>query len=263
MALDLDRYFERIGWDGDASATLATLGGLVAAHTRAIPFENLDVLLGRPISLEEDALFDKLVAARRGGYCYEHCTLFAAVLERLGFAVQRHSARVTMFVPKPAAPRTHMLLSVELPEGAFVVDPGFGGLAPRVPVPLDGQVAGEHWLERDAGEYTLKVQTPDRGVVDAWVTPLTPDYPIDFVLANHFTSTHPQSAFTQRLMARAFVDDGKVTIANREVTVTRAGQPPVTTLLPDRVALRELLARDFGFDLDVSTLRLPSVPEWA
>jgi N-hydroxyarylamine O-acetyltransferase len=261
VTLDLDRYFARIGWSDPVPATFATLAGLLRAHMTTIPFENLDVLLGRPISLELDALQAKLVDARRGGYCYEHATLFAAVLERLGFTVRMHGARVTMMTPKQASPRTHMLLSIELPEGAFVVDPGFGGLAPLVPVPLDGTPAGDHHLERDAGEYTLKVVTPDR-VVDAWVTTLTAEYPIDFVLANHFTSTHPLSPFTQRLMMRSFVEDGKVTVMNRDVNRWLGG-PPEPSQLADRAALRDLLAADFGVDLDVATLRVPSIPEWA
>lgn len=261
MSLDLDRYFERIGWTGATPPTLATVRGLLRAHMTSIPFENLDVLLGRPISLELDALQAKLIEARRGGYCYEHATLFGAVLDRLGFAVQRHSARVTMVTPREAAPRTHMLLSVELTEGGFVLDPGFGGLAPQVPVPVDGTPAGDHWLERDAGHSTLKVRTPER-VIDAWVTPLTPDYPIDFVMANHFTSTHPASPFTSRLMMRAFVEGGKVSVMNRDVTRVIDGVVQ-HSVLADRRALHDLLATDFGFELDVDGIRVSSIPEWA
>jgi N-hydroxyarylamine O-acetyltransferase len=261
VTLDLDRYFERIGWSDPVPATFATLAGLLRAHMTTIPFENLDVLLGRPPSLEIDALQAKLIDARRGGYCYEHSTLFGAVLARLGFDVKAHSARVTVMTPKHASPRTHMLLSVELPEGGFVVDPGFGGLAPLVPVPFDGTEAGDHWLERDAGDWILKVRTPDRGVLDAWVTPMTPDFPIDFVMANHFTATHPSSPFTQRVMMRAFTVDGKLTIANRDVTEWVDGVP-TTTQLADRAALHDLLVARFGFDLDVSSLCVPLIPEW-
>jgi N-hydroxyarylamine O-acetyltransferase len=260
VTLDLDRYFERIGWTATPDPTLHTLAGLLHAHMTRIPFENLDVLLSVPIALDEDALQHKLVDARRGGYCYEHATLFAAVLARLGFVVSTHSARVMRNGSIAASPRTHMLLSVELPEGAFVVDPGFGGLGPVVPVPLDGTPAGDHWLERDGGEYTLKVRTPDT-VVDAWVSTLTHELPIDFVMANHFTSTHPLSGFTQRLMLRAFTDDGRVTVMNRDVTHWNGTQPQPSRLA-DRDALRELLVAHFRFDLDVSKLRVPAIPEW-
>ncbi|HWC46331.1 MAG TPA: arylamine N-acetyltransferase, partial [Casimicrobiaceae bacterium] len=88
-AVDVDAYFARIG-DVDAPRRdLATLARLLRAHMHAIPFENLDVLLGRGIDLDLSALQAKLVGARRGGYCFEHATLFAAVLETLGFAIRR------------------------------------------------------------------------------------------------------------------------------------------------------------------------------
>jgi N-hydroxyarylamine O-acetyltransferase len=261
VTLDLERYFARIGWRGERSPTLATLAGLVRRHVEAVPFENLDVLLHRPIGLSLGALVAKLVDARRGGYCYEHATLFAHVLRALGFAVATHSARVIMLRPKAEAPRTHMFLTVALPEGTFVVDPGFGGLAPRAPVPLDGshvEVAGdEHWLERDGTDRMLTARTPDK-IVAAWTTTLEEEFPIDFELANHYTSTHPESAFTQRLLARSYTPEGKLTIANRDVTL--AGR---TWQLANRGELRGLLAKSYGFDLpEVTDLAIPSLPEW-
>ena len=225
--IDLDRYFERIGWTEPVSPTLTTLRGLLHAHMTAIPFENLDVLLHRPPSLALADLQAKLIDRRRGGYCFEQATLFHAVLERLGFTVLRHSARVTVDTPKERAPRTHMLLTVELSEGGFALDPGFGSLAPMVPVPLDGTevtarpgAAKEmtYWLERSIDgrqgeEWTLKVRTPD-AVIDAWVTPMAVDHPIDFVMANHYTATYPQSHFLDKLMLRMFVGGDTVRLLN-------------------------------------------------
>ncbi len=265
MTLDLDRYFARIGWTDPVSPTLATVRELLHHHMTSIPFENLDVLMGKPPSLELDALQDKLVDRKRGGYCYEHATLFHAVLERIGFQVQRHSARVTVETPTHLAPRTHMLLSVELPEGGFVLDPGFGGLAPLVPVPFDGvEVVSRpgaakemtYWLERDAGDWTMKVRTPD-AMIDAWVTPMTPDHPIDFVMANHFTATHPKSHFTSRLMMRMFVGGDTIRILDDELTVDG-----VRRKLADRADLQTALAQHFGIVLDVSQLRVPAVADW-
>ncbi len=91
--LDVDAYLERVGYDGDLKPTAETLRGLHRAHVAAIPFENLDIVLGRGISLEMDAMQDKLIRRDRGGYCYEHNLLFAALLERIGFAVSRLTAR--------------------------------------------------------------------------------------------------------------------------------------------------------------------------
>src|SRR3954451_24890203 len=110
--VDLDAYVQRIRWTGPTTPTYDTLAGLISAHTTHIPFENLDVLLNRPIRLDLDSIQAKLVRANRGGYCYEHATLMAAVLEALGFQLTRHAARVILFGPASEAPRSHMFLSV-------------------------------------------------------------------------------------------------------------------------------------------------------
>ena len=184
----------------------------------AIPFENLDVLLHRPVRLDLEGLQEKLVQARRGGYCFEHATLFAAVLELLGFQPVRHVARPTVLAPRTAAPRTHMLLTVPLAEGVFVVDPGFGALAPRVPVPLvhgaTVSAHGEtHGMVRDGDWWVLRVQAGGK-TVDAWATMLDHDNPTDFEVGNHFTATHPGSPFRNRIMMRALTADGRVTVMN-------------------------------------------------
>ena len=261
--VDLDAYFERIGWRGEARPDHVTLAGLLAAHMSRIPFENLDVLLGRGVCLDLAALSAKLVRDRRGGYCFEHATLFAAVLEQIGFSVVRQSARVLLYLPRHLAPRTHMFLVVDLPEGRFVADPGFGGLAARVPVPLSPgkQVRSPgmlHWMARDADAWVLRAEV-DGAARDCWVATSEAEYPIDFELANHYTATHPASAFRNRLMLRAFSGAAEVRVMNRDVTIVR-GTASQASVLADRAALRALLRDHFGFDLpEVETME---VPEW-
>jgi N-hydroxyarylamine O-acetyltransferase len=262
--VDLGAYLERIGWTGSRAPTFATLAGILRAHVRRIPFEHLDVLLGRNIDLDLGALQDKLVRARRGGYCFEHATLFAAALEALGFAPVRHSARVVLVSPRTEVPRTHMLLTVALVEGTFVLDPGFGGLAPDVPVALDDAVpasGASHWMARDGAYWVLKARTSGK-VVDCWATTLEADNASDFVVANHYTATHPASAFRNRLMLRAFAGDARVSVMNRSVTIADATTSR-TYELADRRALRALLVEHFGFDLpEVETIRVSSIEEW-
>ncbi|MDQ6917203.1 MAG: arylamine N-acetyltransferase [Pseudomonadota bacterium] len=266
-ALDLDAYFERIGWDGTTRVGLDTLSRLVPAHMRSIPFENLDVLLGRPVRLDLESLQAKLVRAHRGGYCFEHATLLAAVLERLGFRPSRHSARVTMASPRSASPRTHMFLTVPLDEGIFVVDAGFGSLAPPFPVPLlDGETThaddATHWMARDEGFWWLRAKSGGE-TIDAWASTLEEDQPIDFELANHYIATHPASAFVNRILMRALIAGGRVTVMNRDVTVWRDGVAQ-DSQLADRAALRALVAEHFGFDLpQIERVRVPSIEEWA
>ncbi|HTR56002.1 MAG TPA: arylamine N-acetyltransferase [Kofleriaceae bacterium] len=256
--MDLGAYFARIAWTGPRAAAGDALAGIYAHHVRAIPFENLDVLLGRPPELELAALEAKLVHARRGGYCYEHATLFAQVLRELGVEPRTHSARVIIVTPRHLAPRTHMFLTL----GELVLDPGFGGQAPLAPVPLDGTPAGDHRIVRVDGGIALEMTGADGGWQRLWWSTLEHDQPIDFEMANHFTATHASSPFVQRLMARTFTRDGKVGVMNRDVTIVRAGETR-THRLADRAELRALIAEHFGFDLPtVAGLRVPSIPEW-
>jgi len=265
-AVDLDAYFERIGWGGSTHTSYETLAGLLGAHMLHIPFENLDVLLGRPVHLELKALQQKLVFAHRGGYCFEHATLFAAVLEQLGFQTMRHTARVIVSLPRHASPRTHMVLTVPLAEGIFIADPGLGVLAPRLPVPLvDGvPVRADkevHWMARDQEQWTLRSRTDDK-VVDCWVSALELDNLVDFEVGNHYTATHPMSPFVNRIMLRALTPSGRVSVMNRDVTLWQGGRPH-SSQLADRAALRRLLNEYFGFDMpEVERLRVPSTPEW-
>ncbi len=119
-AFDLDAYCARIGWTGCTvgpglwTGTSTMLAALMLAHMAAIPFENLDVLLGRGVRVDLDSVFAKLVTARRGGYCFEHGTLFQAALRALGIEAVAHAARVLLVAPKAEAPRTHMFLTVGL-----------------------------------------------------------------------------------------------------------------------------------------------------
>jgi N-hydroxyarylamine O-acetyltransferase len=256
-AVDFDAYFARIGWEQPFGVDFATLAGLLEHHMTRIPFENLDVMLKRQPKLDIPSLQQKLVGEKRGGYCYEHATLFCAVLEQLGFDVAMHSARVTMLRPISEAPRTHMFLTVTLAGAIYVVDPGFGGLAPRVPVSIDGTVAVDHWISRDADRYVLMARTLDKDVT-AWVSTLERDFPIDFEMANYFTATSSLSPFTRGLMMRAFTPDGRVTIRNRTFTHVRGIKEEVRTL-ESGAELRVVTREHFGFDLpELETFELPA-----
>src|SRR4051794_7783475 len=141
-SLDLDRYCRRIGLTEMGRPDLALLQTIIAGHTASIPFENLDVILGRPIRLDIGSIQAKLVDSRRGGYCFEQNTLLRAVLERLGFQVTSLMARVVRGNAADAlTPRTHLFLRVDLPEGAYLADVGFGNLTPTRPLRLDSNEA--------------------------------------------------------------------------------------------------------------------------
>ena len=265
--LDLDAYLERIKYTGSRKPTYDALTGILQAHIASIPFESFDVLLGRPIRLDPEGLQNKMITARRGGYCFEHSTLFRAALEHVGFQPIAHAARVVMLTPRQSAPRTHMFLTVVLDGTTYVLDPGFGGHGPLVPLPLvenlDTREGPDiHRFTRRDGEWLL--ETNIAGVMSPlWISTLEPESPIDFVMGNHFTSTWPESRFVQSLMLRAITPDGRrVSVMNRDVTVAQNGAFEKWQLA-DRAALRALLAREFDIDLpEVERLRVPAVPEW-
>jgi N-hydroxyarylamine O-acetyltransferase len=260
--VDLDAYFRRIGWTRAVTPRYEILAGLLRAHTARIPFENLDVLLGRPIRLDLDGLQAKLIAAGRGGYCFEHATLFGAVLEAIGFQVVRHAARVVIFETIATAPRTHMFLTVEVDGGRFVVDPGFGPFAAPFPIRLvEGESGLSHHLTYEDGFWTLHV-VRDGEAGPAWVSTLEKEKPIDFEVANHYIATHPQSSFTKLTLLSAATPSGRVNIMNRDMTIIGGGALTKREI-GSRGELRALLRDYFGFDLpEVEQMKVPAVPGW-
>jgi N-hydroxyarylamine O-acetyltransferase len=218
--VDLESYLSRVHYAGSRDAVLPVLEELHLAHLRHIPFENLDILLGRPIVLELGALEAKLVHGGRGGYCFEQNTLFAAVLEELGFSVTRLAARVRSGATR-LLPRTHMLLKVDVDGDAVIADVGFGGDGLLGPISLDGepmrQVAWTYRIGRDTDLYVL--QSLRHGVwQDLYAFTLEPHYPIDFEMANHYVSTHPSSRFVQTLTAQRSTPEARYILRNRELS---------------------------------------------
>src|SRR5262245_13785792 len=196
--LDLDADRHRIGYTGPLTPTRETLAGLHLAHATHIPFENLDILLGRPIRLDLEALQAKLVRGRRGGYCFEQNTLFAAALERIGFRVTTLAARVR-FGSTRVLPRTHMLLKVDLDDGPRLADVGFGGEGLLRPIPMEpgresSQFNRSYRIVEEGQALVLQSLRPE-GWFDLYVFTLEPSLPVDYEMSNHFTSTYPESIF--------------------------------------------------------------------
>jgi len=248
--LNLDAYFERIGYAGPREASLETLAALHTAHLGAIPFENVDVLFGRPIRLDLASLQAKLINRRRGGYCFEQNTLFAAVLRRLGFPVTTLEARVRPPGATRTLPRTHMVLRVELPDRAVLADVGFGGDGPLEPVDLDGRVseqAGIAYRTVEEGSVrVLQIRSGD-GWRDLYAFTLDEALPIDFEVANHYTSTFPTSRFVTTLTAQLSLPDERRILRDRTLTVRR-GSAETHREIEDHEVL-PLLREYFGLEL--------------
>jgi len=259
--IDLEAYFRRIGYAGPRGAGPAVLSALAEAHASAIPFENLDVLLGKPILLDLASLEAKLVSDRRGGYCFEQNTLFQAVLLALGFPVTALAARVRVGAPPgPARPRTHMLLAVDLPGGRLLADVGFGGGGPIRPLRL---VAGPETevgmsrfrLRREGPAWVLEGEQGD-GWQDLYAFTEEPQEPVDFEVANWFTSTWPKSPFRTSLVAHRQGLDSRATLRDRELTLRDAGGVRTETIR-DPEHLLEVLRGRFGLAFPAGT-RFPA-----
>ncbi|MHA7650261.1 arylamine N-acetyltransferase family protein [Mycobacterium sp. ML4] len=261
MTLDLSAYFDRIGYRGSAAPTLEVLRALVAAHTRGIPFENLDPFLGVPVDdLSAEALTEKLVHRRRGGYCYEQNGLMGDALEELGFQVRRLGARVVWMRPPPAPtpPQTHTLLAVTFPgcQGPYLVDVGFGGQTPPAPLRLlTGGVQDtthEPYRLEDRGDG-LVLQTQLR---DQWhdlyefTTVTRPQ--IDLRVGSWYVSTHPASHFVTGLMVAAVTDDARMNLAGRTLTIHRA-EGSEKILLESAAAVVDAIVRRFGINVPDSS----------
>ena len=270
-AIDLDAYLRRIGHRGTLAPDLPTLRALATAHAAAIPFENLDPLCGVPVRLEPDALERKLLHEGRGGYCFEQNLLFAAALRAVGFTVRGLIARVLWNQPEDAiTAQTHMLLDVEAAGERCLADVGFGSMTLAGALRLQSGVAQPtalepfRLLERD-GEW--RMQACVRG---AWFTiyrfDLQPHAMIDYAVANHYVSTHPQSHFVGQLIAARTAADRRLTLRNREFTVRRPDAEPERRVLRDTASLREVLEREFLLRLpDSETLqqRLDALPGYS
>ena len=262
-AVDLPAYFTRIGYAGLSEPTLAVLQALVAQHLSRIAFENLDPLLGRPVELDPAALVAKLVRANRGGYCQEHNSLFHDVLADLGFSVVALGGRVlwTREEGQPA-PLTHRLTLVELPEGRFIADVGFGGPCPTAPLRLEPGLEqatphGVYRFSRDGKVFELQLRVDDRWQA-MYRFDLAAQTRADFEVANWYTSTHPRSLFTQNLVVCRIVSETRVNLLNANLSVRQPSERVEHRVLAGAEELGQVLR-------EVMDLALPAAAEtiWA
>lgn len=257
MTLDLGGYFDRIDYRGAAEPNLQVLRDLMTAHTRSIPFENLDPLMGVPVDdLSPQALTDKLVHRRRGGYCYEQNGLMGYVLAEIGFRVRRLAGRVVWMLPPdaPLGAQTHTVLAVTFPgsQGSYLVDVGFGGQTLTSPIRFETgnaqQTTHEPYRLNDRGDG-LVLQALVR---DEW-RPLyvfgTHTVPqVDLAVGSWYVSTHPASIFVTGLTAALTTEDARYNLAGRNLTIHRAdGSEKIR--LDDAAAVLDVLGERFGIDV--------------
>lgn len=254
-ALDLEAYLGRIGYSGRLQPAHAVLEAIHLAHATHIPFENLDILLKRPIRLDLASLQDKLVTGGRGGYCFEQNLLFSAVLQRLGFSVTQLAARV-FYQSRRKLPRTHILLLVDVEGATWLVDVGFGLEGILLPVPFGSgrevrQFAWTYRVVEAGGKWILQSLRNDSWT-DLYSFSLEPCLAVDFEPANHYTATHPESRFVRTLTVQLPTPDVRYMLRNLELVLDR-GNTVTSRVLADDDELLAVLAETFGLRFPAGT----------
>lgn len=226
--LDLDAYLTRVGVVA-REPNRQTLDELHEAHVRTFTFDNIDVLLGQHRGVSLDEIQEKFLGRGRGGYCFEHSTLFAAALERLGYQVRRRLGRVGDPATGAQQGRTHMVVEVALQDGSFFCDPGFGMSLLR-PIPMvdgaeDDYLPGWGYrLQRtDEGDWRLSRMRGGEWEV-AHTTDVLEVKPVDVVMGHHYTSTFPGSHFTTGLMVTKHLPGRHVTVTHEALTIRTPGE---------------------------------------
>jgi len=252
---DQDAWLGRIGYSGPLSPTLETLNRLVFAHSHSIAYETLDIMLGRPPKLDVPTLQHKMIVSKRGGYCFEQNMLFRAGLRSLGYRITSLQGRVVrglaIDAPRPAI---HMLLKVELPEGSYLADVGFGNLAPTCALLLAPQIEQDtpHEVMRFidvGGELTLQAQLKHGWEHIYRVIPY-PRYDGEYEITNWYTATHPDTPYQGNIIvAKPGPNGRRITMYNARVTVRDAEGRAEKRWLATEREFKDVLRGEFGLNI--------------
>ncbi|HCS73967.1 MAG TPA: acetyltransferase [Clostridiales bacterium] len=250
----VEGYLERIGYEGHLDNSYKTLAAIQEAHLKAVPYENLDIRYGIPLSLVIPDLYHKIVIKRRGGYCFELNALFRWLLLELGFPVTNYMAR---FLRDEAGipMRRHQVLKVETEDGAsYICDVGVGGNIPTWPYPLVldevyHQDNGSYRIQKDdfLGWVLEEIRHGQWSQLYSFTEEL--QLPIDFIMPSFWCEYSPDSPFTQRTMVSLRTPEGRVTVADEEFRIYT--EDDVKTFVPKNDEdFRCSLDKYFGIVLD-------------
>ncbi|MFE0172615.1 arylamine N-acetyltransferase [Streptomyces sp. NPDC059002] len=273
-ALDLDAYLAHIGYEGDRSPSYATLRALHRAHVLSVRWENLEAVLRKKRPLDLESVQAKLVGSPRGGTCYEHVTLYAAALERLGFRFSVLQGRVQMGETAKVRPESHAMTLVELDGRRWLSDIGFGA-SPLEPIELtdatdttDGSWAyrlrrqevtpgADGWaLYQPVREGEGQVDNTGDGWMVRHTFTLNPQYPADLRVSNHFGSSSPYSPFSDRLFVQRVHPDRLHLLDNRTLATVRPDVPKPEFRELAAAEVPVVLADVFGIELSTADAEL-------
>ena len=247
--MDVDAYLHRIGYTGTKDLTADTLAGIHRAHFYRVPFENLDISLGRRIEVDGAVNFDKIVRAGRGGFCLELSGLLARVLREMGFSVDVLGARVLAPTGELSVPFSHMTLLVHLDE-PWIVDVGFGGRIAR-PLRLHERASQDadgrrHVVANDGDHWFVTVNEPGNAAM-TYVFTLQPRDFAEFEDVCDWLQTSPDSRFTQGPMVSLATPDGRKTYGGGRFILTN-GEERAERVVPE-AEQQAVLREQFGLTL--------------
>ncbi len=249
---NIDAYLARVGLSAPPQANEQGLRELHQAQFFSIPFENLNIQLGRPINVDPQAIFDKVIGQSRGGYCFELNGLMLTALQTFGFKTRPLLGRVHLNT-HPSG-RTHQVNCVEIEKRLWIMDVGFGGGGPRMPMLLEAGWCQEdpHWgfrlEQREPWGWMLQSREEDQWR-DTYSFDLCHVTPSDIAVGNHYTSTSPNTHFTQSRVVSLPRPGGRISIWNFTLTEIKEGHKSISEIAPGQPYLN-LLADSFGLRLE-------------
>lgn len=250
---EVQAYLERIGYEGPLDSSKAMLSALQENHLHTVPYENLDILEGIPLSLEIEKLLDKIVYRRRGGYCFELNALFGWLLRELGYEVTDYVARFWRDEPNPPPKRRHQVLQVIAEGERYLCDVGVGGIVPRRPIQMKPgleQPQGEelYRLELDAKFGWLLYESVNGSWRKIYSFTEEPQYAKDFIFASFWCEQAPESIFRQSPMIAIRTAEGRNTVSGKEFRIFT--KDIVRTFTPESEAeYKQALQTYFGIQI--------------
>lgn len=253
-SIDLQKYFDRIGFNGQAQPNLETLKQLNYLHTTIIPFENIDPLLKVPVKIDPESIQQKLVNELRGGYCFEQNLLFYHALNQIGFKVTPLAGRVLWNMPEDTmTQRTHVLILINIGDKKYLTDVGFGGQSLTGPLEFELEKPQEtpHELYRitSKGDYFFM----QVNLKNEWKTiyrfTLQPQHMVDYEVANWYTSTYPKHIFTNILSVARADKNCRFTLFNNKFNTHYLGSKTEAKTLETVSEIKEVLTNVFKIKL--------------
>ena len=263
--LEVGKYLNRIGIS-DCTASLAGLSHLQGRHMESVPFENLDIVVGRKIGLGYEHLFDKVVVKRRGGYCFELNILYAELLKSLAFSPQPVLGRVWLSNPKGTPPRNHLAHLVVIEGKTYVTDVGFGGLITRVPLDINVSAPVN---DKDGVVRVVKItdrqfmiqRHSDKGWSNQYSFEDVKISSEDISIANYYMSTHPDSHFYHHKFIGRNTKEGRIGLFNNKMSIRKG----IKVVSKKRVDFGddwlEIVRSEFEVNLDFSDQELDTMFE--